>query len=218
MAFLNATATEFPDSTRHGCLFHYTQAVWKQAVLRGLKARYTHEDDVRASVQYLLALPFVPLEDLVETMDLVLESIVEDDNVIALADYVDNVWVRGRPARGRRPQAAPRFGPSLWNVYELVMNQQQRTTNAVEGWHSRFLDHIKKDQKETEAMIIQLLSGHTRIRYPVKGKYTKNQEQVARIVARYQIYKNENDILTYLKAISYKLKLYAETEDSEPEP
>lgn len=63
--------------------------------------------------------------------------------------------------------------------------------------------------------MIQLGAGHTRIRYPTKGKYKRNQQQIEVIVGSYENYKHENNIMQYLKSISYKNKLYAEEEVEE---
>ena len=59
---------------------------------------------------------------------------------------------------------APRYSPEKWSVYNLVLNKMQRTTNTVEGWHSKFqniinchhpsiwkfIEHVQKDQRENE--------------------------------------------------------------------
>ena len=66
----------------------------------GLKSRFTEDQDVRAGIQYLLALPFLPVEDIESVFDFVVENISEE--VVALAEYVEVTYVRGRSARGRR--------------------------------------------------------------------------------------------------------------------
>lgn len=95
----------------------------------------------------------------------------------------------------------------------------------MEAWHSKFqkiivshhsgiwkfLEHVLKDQSENEILIMQLAAGHSRIRYPVKVVYRKNQEQIERIVNNYQSYKDNGTVTTlYMKAISLRIKLMAE--------
>lgn len=230
LAFMNAAQDIFPTSTMHGCLFHFTQAVWKMAVNKGLKVQYNQEgSNVRRSIQQLMALPFVPLADVEETFDIIANACPED--VMELAAYVEVTYVRGRAARGRRRATSPRYAPAIWNCYSAVLNRQQRSTNACEGWHSRFqrlivshhssiwkfLENVKKDQRENEALIVQLNAGHTRIRYPIKGVYKRNQSQMEVIVGNYNHYKEEGNILRYLEALSYRIKLYAEEEEAEEE-
>ena len=55
--------------------------------------------------------------------------------------------------------------------------------------------------------MVQLNAGHSRIRYPIKKKYKQNQKQIETIVDQYETYKEQNMLLQYLTAISYKTKL-----------
>lgn len=66
-------------------------------------------------------------------------------------------------------------------------------------------------------MMIQLGAGHTRVRHPLKAQYKRNLQQIEVIVANYEIYKEENNISGYLKAISYKIKLNLEEQLEEQE-
>lgn len=136
LGFLNVARQLWPQSTVHGCLFHFTQAIWRYAVNLGLKVQFNQDQEVRTSIQMLLALPFVPLADLITVFDSISEEVPDD--VVDLVNYIDATYVRGRAARGRRRATAPRFAPPLWNVYELVLNKMQRSNNVCEGWHSRF--------------------------------------------------------------------------------
>lgn len=40
IAFINAARTVFPNAVIHGCLFHFTQNLWKYAVNKGLKTNF----------------------------------------------------------------------------------------------------------------------------------------------------------------------------------
>lgn len=233
LSFINAARAIFPNAEMKGCLFHFTQSVWRQAVLRGLKSQYLEENSqVRVIIQKLLGLPFIPVADVLEVFDNIVNEIPDDIvALVNLTEYIERTYIRGRPARGRRPATFARFPPNIWSVYSMCLNGQYRSNNAVEGWHSRFqrlivthhsgiwkfLEHIRKDQRENEVMMIQLNTGHTRIRYPVKGKYKRNQEQIEVIVGNYEQYKESNNIHQYLKAISYKIKLNAENTEIEQE-
>lgn len=204
----------------------YSQNLWKYAVNKGLKTDFNENEEVRNIIRRLLALPFIPVNDVIDTFEMIMNEIDNDgidNNVVEkleeLFSYVDRVYVRGVQARGRRRAVQPRFEMSIWNVYELVLNKRQRSTNAVEGWHSRFqriivahhsgvwkfIENLKQDQNENNVMMIQLQAGHRRIRYPVKGQYKRNQDQIETIVGNYNTYKDEGNILTYLLAISFKL-------------
>lgn len=113
----------------------------------------------------------------------------------------------------------------------MVINRQQRTTNSVESWHSRFqrminthhlgvwkfLENIKKDKNENQVVVTQLEAGQTRVRHPIRGSVKQNQKQIEVIVGNYQNYKSEDNIVTYLLAIGYKIKLKAQDEHIQPD-
>lgn len=216
-------------------MFHLTQNIWKFTVNKGLKTDFNENSGVRNIIRRLLALPFVPIEDVNDTFDIIISEVDDgmDDDIVAKLEevfrYVDRIYIRGVPARGRQRAVAPRFAPPIWNVYNLVLNKIQRSTNAVEGWHSRwqriivshhssvwkFIENLKKDENENNVQMTQLMAGHTRIRYPVKRQYKRNQHQIEQIVSNYNTYKAEGNVLTYLLAISFKLKL---TNEAQTEP
>lgn len=138
LAFMNAARATFDNSAIKGCLFHFTQAIWKKTVSLGLKPQYREDPAITKVVRELLALPFVPLDDIETVFDSIVATIPdEDDRLLDLASYIEIIWIRGRTTRGR-PSRGPRYGPQVWCVYPLVLNKQQRSTNTVEGWHSRF--------------------------------------------------------------------------------
>lgn len=150
IAFLNAARNTLPNSHLHACNFHFTQSIWKHAVLKGLKGVYTTNGEVRKIVQCLMALGFIPLSDLFDVFDSIAQDVEDMDNeyqqaLMELVDYVEKFYIRGTPARGRRRATEARFMPDLWNVYDLTQNQIQRTNNVVEGWHSGFQTYDKGD-------------------------------------------------------------------------
>lgn len=227
IAFFNAARNIFPNSSVKGCLFHLIQAIYRQAVVKGLKSQYHDIPVIRDFIQKLLALPFIPEPDIEDVFDDIVDNMPEvaTEDVEKLTDLVN--YVERTYIRGRRPGSLARFLPNIWCVYPLVLNKQQRTTNEVEGWHSRFqslinshhagiwkfLEHLQKDHRQNEILMIQLAAGHTRVRYPIKGKYKTNQLQIEQTVNRYQDFKDAGTIMQYLKSISYKIKLY-----NEPDP
>lgn len=81
----------------------------------------------------------------------------------------------------------------------------------------KFLDFLKKDQHDNTIMMTQLAAGHTRIRHPVKGTIKRNQQIIETIVSNYESYKDEGNVVTYLKAIGNKLKLNAVVPEQEVE-
>lgn len=220
-AAINAFRTVFPAAVLHGCLFHFTQSIWRNTVSRGLRGVYLDRENPerRRQIQQFFGLPFLPLEDLEEVFDSLVEEI-EDENILDLATYIEQTYIRGFPARGRRAARPPLYPPPYWNVYPSVLNRMHRTTNVVEGFHSlfqriisahhvniwRFIDQIKKNQHDVEQLIIQIRGGHTQIRHPVSRRYITNQIRVETIVENYATYKEDQTVDVYLRAIGNRLK------------
>lgn len=136
MAAMNAIRTVLPDAEIAGCQFHFGQSVWRQAQRLGLQSLYDTEPAIKESVNYLLALPFVPIEDLNTVFEYLYNEI--EDEMLPLWQYLDQTYVRRRPARGRRQGSPALFPPPLWNVVEACRNHFARSNNFVEGWHSKF--------------------------------------------------------------------------------
>ena len=105
-----------------------------------LRVEYINADDdphtVRHDVQRLLALPFVPLPDLEQAFDAVMDEV--DDRVLAVATHLETRNLRGQRPLRRRRAVPPMFPPNLWNVHDQAVQNKARTTNVVEGWHSKF--------------------------------------------------------------------------------
>ena len=79
-----------------GCLFHFSQAVWRNIQSNGLSKKYNDDEAFRLNVKKSIALAFVPLPDVIKGFELVagdLEDEAEDFLV-----YFEKTWV-GEPKR-----------------------------------------------------------------------------------------------------------------------
>lgn len=223
MASMNAIKEIFPDAEVFGCLFHFSQSVWRKVASLGLQSIYDDRmhrlhKEVRESVATLLGLPFLPLTDLVDVFVSLYETL--HPLVRPLWKYLDEVYVRGQPARGRRRAVRPLFEPAIWNVYEAVRNKFARTNNYVESWHSkfaramqtrhpniwRFMETLKKEEKEIKQQITQSLGGHRRIRKPLSRQTAARDRMIEAMVENYNDYKEIHGLDVYLRAVSYWLK------------
>lgn len=232
IATMRAIQEVMPYSEIGGCLFHWGQTVWRKIAELGLKRRYQTNVEIQRSVHIIQALPFLPLDDLVKTFVGLRNEIHED--VIPIWNYIDHTWVRGTPSVGRRRARGPIFHPILWNVHQACINKQQRTNNCVEAWHSKFakllhshhvnvwkfLEQIKKEQRDNSQQFLQMLGGHRNIRHSISKLYITNQRFVEQIVGNYEYYKSNEEVNLYLRAISYRLKTFTrfnEEDDTEEE-
>jgi len=131
LANVNAARAAFRHTRVQTCLFHFNQALNRNVVSFGLGTDYeTLDGPIRKQLVALMALPFIPLDDVVE----VYENMTADMDE-RFVSYMESTYVL--EAMRRRRRAPPRFPPELRNVYELTLAGFQRTNNAVEGWHNR---------------------------------------------------------------------------------
>lgn len=100
-----------------GCVFHWTQAVWRHVQQCGLAPAYREHQSLYHYVRQLLALPFLPANQIRETFDLLKER-SNSQALDTLTGYIERQWM-----------SDPVFEIASWSVFE----QTVRTNNDVEG-------------------------------------------------------------------------------------
>jgi len=138
MAAIKAMKDAFPHSSLSGRYFHFGQSVWRKLQAEGKAVLYSTDEDYSMKVKQMMALAFVPENDVIDVYEKLTNSDPfkdDPDNMDFLMDYFEDNYI-GRTRRGRRSQ--PRFPISLWNQHERVVNDLPRTNNATEGWHNAF--------------------------------------------------------------------------------
>ena len=210
-AFQNAVRNVFGDAVHiTGCLFHLSQCVWRKIQQLQLSQEYQGDEQKRTFCKMLLALAFVPADEIVTAFETVIENIPE--NFEPLVDYFEDTWI-GRPfRRGRRN---PTFPPDMWSVYSRVQTDLPRTNNAVEGWHNamqstlghhhptfyKLVEVLRLEQSHTENRLVRLNAGH---RDAANSTYMRVTSALKTVVADFENRNTEE----YLRAISYNLKMH----------
>lgn len=155
-----ATITEmFPNARIRGCLFHYSQAIWRKVQNLGLSGRYTVDDAFNRLVRRAAALPLVPREQVDEVWLEAMNEVIDED-ATRFTDYMTTTWVDNLSAR---------FPVEMWTHDDNI--EGQRTNNHLEGWHStlnkalsrphpniyQFIEMLKSEQRnfETQLRILQ---------------------------------------------------------------
>jgi len=88
---LNACATVFPGAGLAGCFFHLGQCLWRKVQECHLAEAYRDNENVRMYVKMLSALSFVPVEDVPDAFDEMVES--GPPELTPINDYwEDNTW------------------------------------------------------------------------------------------------------------------------------
>jgi len=175
----------------------------------------------------LLALVFVPEEDVLDCFDKVRGVIPED--FLQVMDYFEETYVVGRRARGRRRAVPARYLIQGWNQYTATIRNEQRTNNISEGWHNRFAVVVGKHHPDlysmltefqkrtggvrladTETHLAEYAQGKT-VRPNPKRKWITTQKRIRLITLEYERYKEENKREDYLRTLdtSFPFKRYA---------
>src|SRR6218665_2491181 len=169
----------FPDAQQHRCFFHMSQCrpIWRRIQQTpALQERYTSDSDFAVSVRTLAALAFIPLPDIVQSFEELIDSPFFQQNEEVLRDlvnYFEDTWI-GRPNR-RGGRAEPLFPHALWNCVDAVHADLPKTNNAVEGWHRgfsellgsnhpsilKFISALQKEQSMNEMTMEQYIAGAT---------------------------------------------------------
>ena len=123
-AMMDAIGEEIPGAQSRGCLFHYTQAVWRKIQALGLQKDYNEGRELQDCCRQMMALPFLPEAEIQAAFGWLLD-IVHDlhPTMQAFTNYINQQWVNN----GQLPLAR-------WNCHGADV----RTNTGMEGWHSRF--------------------------------------------------------------------------------
>lgn len=146
LAIKNSVSGVSPRWPVQFCFFHLGQALYRKVQKVGLQEQYNDPEDrtLKEAVHSLLALSFVPLDDLRDAYDELKETL--PDELEPVKSHMEEYYVIGTTrGRGRRRQhVPPRFLPSLWNCYTATLNNSHRTNNISEGWHNKFQQVVGK--------------------------------------------------------------------------
>ena len=120
---LTTIQTVFPDCRLRGCLFHFTQAIWRHVQCLGLTKQYKEDSDFNRVVRRALALPLIPPNQVEDVWMKALNE-VGDPQQIHFCDYVTETWVDPMIAK---------FPIEIWSQYTNIAGV--RKNNHLEGWH-----------------------------------------------------------------------------------
>lgn len=211
-AFFKTFHKMFPQCRLKGCLFHFSDCVWRHVQEFGLQKLYSEDIAFMSSVKMLIALSFVPSEDVIYAYEILISSryFVQNEELFNnLLNYFENTWIGSK--RRNNDRKKPLFDIDMWNNFNDVINNLPRTNNAVEGWHNafsgrvgkhhaemnEFINCLKLEQNSTELTINHLKTGAD-VAGPKRKKYKNYDERLANVVNQY----NRNDVIEYLRNVA----------------
>ena len=129
-----------PNVEQKGCLFHFTQAIFRKIKRLGLQTAYEKDPGTSRILKSLMGLPFIPQEYIVPVF-----NTMEQDNkckeLQKFFAYMKKYWIESRI-----------FAPKAWCWFRELI----RTNNDVEGWHNRFNRRVKNASVPFYVLLLKL--------------------------------------------------------------
>lgn len=85
----NAIIQVFPNVTVKGCLFHYGQCIWRKIQEYGLQLLYTEDENIRFSIEKLIALAFLPVADVINAF----EDMIFEPRINELVNHFEDEFI-----------------------------------------------------------------------------------------------------------------------------
>lgn len=218
-AILNA-CEEMYDVEISCCFFHLGQSVYRNVQSSGLQEEYNDPNDrtIKVNVHMLLALAFVPSEDVKVGLEVVKKNAPKQ--LESLIEYFSVTYVAGKPAKGRRKAVDPRYPVETWNQYTAALSGSHKTNNISEGWHNRFrlvvgkhhpdlysaLGEFQKEQADVDIAVAEVGLGR-KVKAAPKPKWIELQLRIQELCKGYVVYKEEGKIEEYLRNLSCTIVL-----------
>ena len=111
----------FPNFDIKGCVFHWTQSVYRKLIELGMSTAYRERGPIYNYVRQLLALPFLPPGHIRDTF-FNLKGKANSEMLKSFVEYIEHKWINHEV-----------FVPEKWSVF----NHSIRTNNDIEAWHRR---------------------------------------------------------------------------------
>ena len=216
LACANAFRAVFGNVQVQFCFFHLGQSLYRKVQSCGLQRHFWHNDSFQEEFSQILAIAFVPVDDMETAFVALFETLSEEGKVIA--QHIDDNYLRGklqRVNRGREIRKRPLFQRQQWNVYQSILNDEPKTNNFVEAFNHRlkyvigmkhpsihlFCDRLKEEQRYTEGIIENALAGRATTQCSKKELQLK--KNLHTLANKY----HEREILEYLRGCAHNIKL-----------
>ncbi|CAD5126542.1 DgyrCDS14643 [Dimorphilus gyrociliatus] len=128
-----ALSKVYPLTEFQGCVFHFTQAVYRKIQALGYVKKYKEKGNDWKDFRKLMALPFLPAHIIQPTFDRINAELCEKNRFLDLLQYFQTNWIKNKL-----------WKPNNWSVFGLSI----RTNNDCEGWHQRMNSKLPAKGRE----------------------------------------------------------------------
>lgn len=135
-----------PQAILQGCVFHWTQALWRKVQELGLQSAYNCDRGTYSLIRKLMALPFLPENEIIPMFQRLQRKAPLP--LQPLAEYVSSTWISGST-----------WKPADWTVFKKAV----RSNNDIEGWHHGLNRRASGRGQLPMYILIQLLHREARL-------------------------------------------------------
>lgn len=136
ISLITSIQSEFPQTTVHGCFFHFCQSIWRKVQELGLTIAYRQNRSVKKVIRKIMSLGYLPAAVVRMTFNLIYSSRSVShllNTVPALREFITYF---------QQNYISGIFKPALWNVFDRDVDF--RTNNHVEGLFIFFCNFFPK--------------------------------------------------------------------------
>lgn len=202
-----------PNSSRHGCLFHFCQCLLRKIQQLGLIANYRHNPLIKQIVRTFMSLPFLPTNQI--------ELVFNRLNILIAGQAAVSALLQDFVLYFRREWII-NVSPEIWSVN----GREVRTTNDLEGWHFAMTRDMPRQHPDIFTFIDWMISedaiSQNTIAQIEAGTNVKRKNKLyADVNVRLMRLQNQyaaGDItrVNFLRGVSYNLlKLPIENQDAD---
>lgn len=138
---------KYRETVIKGCLFHMNQCLFRHIQSQGLASAYNSDDNFKATIRKLNALPLLPITKIEEGFELIKNQLNEflnlKNEIKDLLEYYQKTWLN-KDALFPREQ---------WNKYR----EHKRTNNDPEGINNKINSSIEQDHPNFYILIKSLM-------------------------------------------------------------
>ena len=125
-ANLNAVRSNFLRALIQGCYFHFSQCIWRKIGELGLKTSYINDTNVNMYCRSLLALAFMPLNDVRMTFEELSIDQRRPNCLNPLYQYFVNTFLGDNYGFNE-----PMFPYDYWRIIMTDLKEVPKTNNGI---------------------------------------------------------------------------------------
>ena len=192
-----------------GCRFHRKKNLFFQVGQKGCLDLFYHNENFQVGIALVYCLDMVPSSDVCHAWTYVINPYFdqhfdyeENPEIEDFLSYVERAYI-GTLNQATGERRRPMFPISIWNTYQLVLDDEPMTNNSVESWNARWnstlgtnhnilrvVNAFKNEDSLARTKFLEAMSG--RAVDPNPARKTRKESRHAELKATLANYSKDN--------------------------